>query len=86
MTFLKSMTFLKIALWGTIGTLLVAAGFPWDSWQFWCFMGTYWAVNRIGRYQGAVQAMVEYFQMDLQDQQIVKHALRDLVDKEDQNV
>lgn len=71
------MTFQELALWATIGGLLNAVGYPWDTWQFWCFMGTYWAVAHISRSQGRVIGIIDYLEMNEQDQQRIRRALKE---------
>lgn len=42
----------SIILWGTIGILLNAVGFPWDTWQFWAFLGLFVCVQSIAIKEG----------------------------------
>lgn len=42
----------SIALWATIGVLLNAVGFPWDTWQFWAFIGLFMCVQTISLKEG----------------------------------
>ena len=67
----------ELALWGTIGALLNAVGYPWDSWQFWCFLGTYWAVSYLSRAAGKVEGIIDYIDMAEADQQRIRKALMD---------
>lgn len=66
-----------LVLWGTIGGLLSTVGYSIDSWQFWCFMGTYWAVARIERAQGAGEAIIRYINMTEQEQQRIRTMIKD---------
>ena len=66
-----------LVLWATVGLLLGAVGYTWDTWQFWCFLGTYWAVERIGRMTGKVQGIIDFIDMSEQDQQRVRKALKE---------
>jgi hypothetical protein len=71
------MKFQELALWGTIGALLSAVGYNWDTWQFWCFLGTYWAVSQLSKAWGKVQGIIDYIDMTEQDQQRIRAALKD---------
>lgn len=66
-----------LVLWGTIGTLLSTVGYSIDSWQFWCFMGTYWAVARIERAQGAGEGIIRYLNLTEQEQQRIRTLIKD---------
>lgn len=70
------MIFTGIVLYATIGCLLVAVGYPADTWQFWCFLATYWAVAKIARTQGRVEGIVNYIDMTVTEQQRLKDKLR----------
>lgn len=67
---------LELVLWGTIGALLNAVGYSFDTWQFWCFLGTYWAVSMISRQRGRIEGMIDYLEMDEKDQLRIKRALQ----------
>lgn len=67
---------MELVLWGTIGALLNAAGYSLDTWQFWCFLGTYWAVSLISRQRGKIEGMIDYLEMDEKDQLRIKRALQ----------
>lgn len=71
------MSFQELALWATVGALLNAVGYPWDTWQFWCFLGTYWAVAHISRTQGRVQGIISYLEMAPHDQTRIQRALKE---------
>lgn len=45
-----------IALYATMGLLVSAVGFSTSDWQFWCFLGLFWAVSRTARHLGRVEA------------------------------
>ena len=70
------MKFQELALWGTIGALLSAVGYSWDTWQFWCFLSTYWAVGQLSRAWGKVQGIIDYIDMTEQDQKRIREALK----------
>ena len=72
--------FTELALYATVGCLLVAVGYPADTWQFWCFLGTYWAVAKIARGQGKIQGIIDYINMSEQDQHRLKRALKEAED------
>jgi hypothetical protein len=66
---------IELVLWGTIGGLLSAVGYQIDTWQFWCFMGTYWAVSTLSRQRGKIEGMIDFLDMNEQDQARIKRAL-----------
>jgi hypothetical protein len=70
--------FQSLVLWGTIGTLLSAVGYTISSWEFWCFLGTYWAVGRIERAQGAGEGIISYLNMTEEQQQKIRNIVKDL--------
>lgn len=65
----------ELVLWATIGYLLSAVGYSIDTWQFWCFLGTYWAVSQLSRAAGRVQGIIDYIDMAEADQQRIRRAL-----------
>ena len=67
---------IELVLWGTIGGLLSAVGYQIDTWQFWCFMGTYWAVSTVSRQRGRIEGMIDFLEMSEQDQVRIKRALQ----------
>lgn len=72
---------LELVLWGTVGALLNAVGYSFDSWQFWCFLGTYWAVSVLSRQRGKIEGMIDYLEMSEQDQNRIKRALKEAKDE-----
>lgn len=66
---------IDLIAWATIGVLLNAVGYNWDSWQFWCFLGTYWVVSYLSRERGRIEGMINYLEMDTVDQLKIKRAL-----------
>lgn len=46
-----------LALYLTMGLLLAGVGFAVDGWQFWCFMGLFWAVSRTARDMGRYESV-----------------------------
>lgn len=48
----------RIVLYATLGTLLSALGHAWDSWQFWCTAGLFWASDALSRRDGMEQGIV----------------------------
>lgn len=67
---------IELALWATVGYLLNAVGYQIDNWQFWCFLGTYWAVSTLSRQRGRIEGMIDYLEMNEQDQNKIRQALR----------
>jgi hypothetical protein len=70
--------FQSLVLWGTIGCLLTVVGYSITSWEFWCFLGTYWAVEKIARGQGAADGIISYLNMTEAEQQRIRTLVKDL--------
>ena len=68
----------SLVLWGTIGALLTVVGYSATSWEFWCFLGTYWAVARIERAQGAGEGIIRYINMTEAEQEKIRTLVKDL--------
>ena len=68
---------IELALWITIGLLLTVVGYTINDWQWWCLLGTYWAVNSLSRARGRVEGMIDYIDMTKQEQQRVRDAVRE---------
>ncbi len=66
-----------IVLWAAVGLLLGAVGYTWDTWQFWCFIATYWAVERIGRINGTTEGIIKFLSMPASDQEKVKKLIKE---------
>lgn len=66
---------LELVLWGTVGALLNAVGYQIDNWQFWCFLGTYWAVSTLSRQRGRIDGMIDFLELPESDQNKIKQAL-----------
>lgn len=67
----------ELILWGTIGILLHAVGYAASSWQFWCFIGTYWAVGWIAKQQGNLQGIIFFLNMTQHDQDRLRKTLKE---------
>lgn len=67
----------ELILWGTVGALLNVVGYTWDSWEFWCFLGTYWAVAQLSRQRGKVEGIINYLDMSEAEQQRIRRALKE---------
>jgi len=46
-----------LALYITMGLLLAGVGFTFDTWQFWCFLGLFWAMNYTARDAGRYESV-----------------------------
>ena len=66
-----------LVLWGTVGLLLSTVGFTFDTWQFWCFLGLFWCVERIGRVHGAAEGIIKYLAMSEAEQARIKKLIKD---------
>jgi hypothetical protein len=67
---------IELTLWATVGYLLNAVGYYINSWQFWCFLGTYWAVSTLSRQRGRVEGMIDYLELSEADQNKIRQALQ----------
>ena len=45
----------RVVLYATLGVLASALGYSWDSWQFVCLVGLFWASDVVGRMEGREQ-------------------------------
>ena len=70
--------FQSLVLWGTIACLLSVVGYSIATWEFWCFLATYWAVGRIERAQGAGEGIIRYLNMTEAEQQKIRTLVKDL--------
>lgn len=68
----------SLILWATIGALLSAVGYSISSWEFWCFLATYWAVGRIERAQGAGEGIISFLNMTEAEQQKIRKLVKEL--------
>lgn len=46
-----------LTLYITMGLLLAGVGFTFDTWQFWCFMGLFWALGHTARDAGRYESV-----------------------------
>ena len=67
----------ELVLWATVGALLNAVGYPWDTWQFWCFLGLFWCVERLGRQYGAAEGIIKYVSMSEAEQARIRKLIKD---------
>lgn len=67
----------ELALWATVGTLLNAVGYAWESWQFWCFLATYWAVHHIGKITGTTNGIQTFIRMPESEQKKIRELLKE---------
>lgn len=58
--------------------LLSAVGYSPDSWQFWCFIGTYWAMKQVGRFYGKVEGIIDFLELSEHDQRRLKEQLKEI--------
>lgn len=65
-------------LWITVVYLLAAVGYPPDTWQFWCFLATYWAMKQVGRFYGKVEGIIDFLEMSESDQRRLRDQLREI--------
>jgi hypothetical protein len=72
---------INFVLWITIALLLSVIGFSVDTWQFWCLVATYWGVDRLSRYRGNVEGVIDYLDMSQEEQYEVKRAINKVKEK-----
>jgi hypothetical protein len=61
-----------------MGLLLSAVGFAYDTWQFWCFLGLFWGVERMGRQVGAAEGIIKYLSMSEADQARIRKLIKEM--------
>ena len=66
-----------LVLWSTMGLLLSAVGFEYNTWQFWCFLGLFWCVERIGRQYGNAEGIIRYLSMTDAEQDRIRKLIKD---------
>ena len=49
----------RLALYATLGVLMNALGFQFDTWQFWCFLGLFICSEHLSRQEGFGQGLVQ---------------------------
>ena len=69
---------LVLVLWSTIGMLLYATGYSVVDWQFWCFLGTYWAVGTINKEIGNFEGIMKFLHLSEQEQTRIRKIVKDL--------
>jgi hypothetical protein len=72
---------IELTLWATVGILLNAVGYQINTWQFWCFISTYWAVSTLGRQRGRIEGMIDFLEMSDEDQTRLKQVLQQVKDE-----
>lgn len=55
--------------------MLNAVGYEITSWQFWCFLATYWAVSKLSRERGQLEGMIQYLDMSDAEQREIRQAV-----------
>ena len=68
----------RIALYATLGTLLDVLGHTWDSWQFWCILGLFFAADILSRREGYEQGMVFVATLPMNKLEEIKRAIAEL--------
>ena len=68
---------MNLVVWITVSLLLLAVGYPATSWEFWCFLGTYWAVQQTGRMYGKMEGIWDFLGMSEADQNKLKEIYRE---------
>lgn len=51
----------RIALYSTLGWLLSVLGLTFNSWEFWCVLGLFWAAETVTRIE-----LIEQLQQELE--------------------
>lgn len=73
---------LRLVLYATLGTTCSVLGYTWDSWQFWSFLGLFWAAQKLaeddGYKIGVAQGVQIYMNMTEQQQQELRTKLKEL--------
>ena len=45
----------RVVLYATLGVLASVLGYSWDTWQFACLLGLFWASDVLGHMEGREQ-------------------------------
>ena len=71
----------RIVLYATLGTLCSVLGYSWDSPEFLCLLGLFWACDLVGRQAGfevgVVQGMSAYSQANEQQRADIDKIVKD---------
>lgn len=65
----------RIVLYATLGYLLDALGHSWDTWQWWCLLGLFWAVDILSRREGYEAGMVFIATLPMDKLEEIKRAV-----------
>lgn len=69
---------INLAVWTTISLLLMAVGYPANTWEFWCFIGTYWAMQQTGRMHGKMEGIWDFLSMNEAEQNKLKELFKEM--------
>ncbi len=72
----------RLVLWATLGMLCSALGYTISSWEFWCLLAMFWAVQQLahrdGYEVGVAQGVQIYMKMTTEQQEELKNKLKEL--------
>ncbi len=72
----------RLVLYATLGMLCSALGHQWDSWEFWCLLGLFWAADRLsesaGKQQGYIEGIWAYMNMDDANRKRIEQLVKDV--------
>ena len=72
----------RLFLYATLGVLLDALGHQWNTTEFWCFLGLFWAADRLSHMEGyrdAVLGMLEMLQSHRSAVEALEKKLKEMV-------
>lgn len=72
------MNFQEMTLWGTISVLIYSVGYPPTSWQFWCFLATYWAVAFLSKQSGKIDGVLIFLDLPEDEQRRLKQEIKEI--------
>lgn len=49
----------RLVLYSTLGMLCSALGYAWDTWQFMCILGLFWACDQLAQREGKQAGYIE---------------------------
>jgi hypothetical protein len=73
----------RIVLYSTLGTLLSVLGHTWDSTEFWCFLGLFWACESLARQDGEAIGVGKVLDMHIMKIANLKRMIKKLEAGED---
>jgi hypothetical protein len=55
----------RLVVWACLGVLTNTLGYAWDSAEFWCFIGLFWATDTLARNEGRQEGVAVVLDMPM---------------------